>query len=257
MMTANYHTHTPRCRHAVGMEQEYIDQAIRSGLKVLGFSDHTPYLFPTGYYSDFRMYPQELEEYCQRILALKERYHDQLEIHLGLEVEYYPALFPALIDMLKSSPIAYLLLGQHFLGNEFDDVAAKYPTDDISVLDRYCGQVIEGIQTGLFTYVAHPDLLFFTGNAHIYQSKMRRLCRAAKAADLPLEINLLGVQEKRNYPNPLFWRIAAEEGCRVIFGCDAHRPEQIGAASVLRQAEALAQHYGLQAVQTVALRKPF
>ena len=36
-MTANYHTHTWRCKHAVGTEQEYIENAIAHGLKILDF----------------------------------------------------------------------------------------------------------------------------------------------------------------------------------------------------------------------------
>ena len=45
-MQENYHTHTYRCRHAIGSEEEYIRKAIDGGLKVLGFSDHTPFLSP-------------------------------------------------------------------------------------------------------------------------------------------------------------------------------------------------------------------
>ena len=41
-MTENYHTHTARCRHATGTEEEYVLAAIDRGLKILGFSDHTP-----------------------------------------------------------------------------------------------------------------------------------------------------------------------------------------------------------------------
>lgn len=55
-MIANYHTHTPRCNHAQGSEQEYVDAALSAGLKILGFSDHTPYFFPGDYYSTFRMH---------------------------------------------------------------------------------------------------------------------------------------------------------------------------------------------------------
>ena len=40
-MLANYHTHTPRCGHAIGSERQYIERAIEEGFKVLGFSDHT------------------------------------------------------------------------------------------------------------------------------------------------------------------------------------------------------------------------
>lgn len=53
-MIANYHTHTWRCRHADGTEREYVERAIEGGLKILGFSDHSPYPFPDGYDSGKR-----------------------------------------------------------------------------------------------------------------------------------------------------------------------------------------------------------
>ena len=42
-MLTNYHTHTTRCGHAEGTEEEYILTALRCGFKVLGFSDHAPW----------------------------------------------------------------------------------------------------------------------------------------------------------------------------------------------------------------------
>ena len=58
-MIANYHTHTWRCRHADGTEREYVERAIEGGLKILGFSDHSPYPFPEGY--DSGSYLSELQ----------------------------------------------------------------------------------------------------------------------------------------------------------------------------------------------------
>ena len=46
-MLTNYHTHTTRCGHAEGTEEEYILTALRCGYKVLGFSDHTPWAYAT------------------------------------------------------------------------------------------------------------------------------------------------------------------------------------------------------------------
>ena len=54
-MYANYHTHTWRCNHARGTERDYIEQAIASGVKILGFSDHTPN--PYSWNMDFLPYP--------------------------------------------------------------------------------------------------------------------------------------------------------------------------------------------------------
>lgn len=120
MLNANYHTHTARCRHASGREEEYIQQAINSGMKVLGFSDHTPYPFQGDYYSNFRMFPQELFQYVQTLLLLKEKYQDKIQILIGLEAEYYPKYFDGLLELLAPYPFDYLLLGQHFLHNEQD-----------------------------------------------------------------------------------------------------------------------------------------
>lgn len=38
----NYHTHTTRCFHAIGKDEEYVKAAIQANIKELGFSDHTP-----------------------------------------------------------------------------------------------------------------------------------------------------------------------------------------------------------------------
>ena len=86
-MIANYHTHTPRCNHAQGSEQEYVDAALSAGLKILGFSDHTPYFFPGDYYSTFRMRPEELSGYVSTVSGLRDRYAGKLEIHVGVEAE--------------------------------------------------------------------------------------------------------------------------------------------------------------------------
>lgn len=70
-MIANYHTHTWRCRHADGTEREYVERAIEGGLKILGFSDHSPYPFPDGYDSGMRMRLDQVEGYVDTVLALK------------------------------------------------------------------------------------------------------------------------------------------------------------------------------------------
>ena len=48
-MLANYHTHTKRCNHALGEDREYVEAAIKAGLKVLGFSDHCPFVIEDGH----------------------------------------------------------------------------------------------------------------------------------------------------------------------------------------------------------------
>ena len=69
-MIANYHTHTFRCNHASGTDREYVERAIETGMKTLGFSDHAPYLFPfKDYYSFYRMKVEEIQEYADSVRA--------------------------------------------------------------------------------------------------------------------------------------------------------------------------------------------
>lgn len=144
-MIANYHTHTTRCFHAFGTEEAYIHNAIAAGLEELGFSDHTPYPFKDGYYSKMRMYPETLPEYAQTIRQLRAKYADRLKIHLGLETEYYPAHFSQLMEWVRDNNIEYMILGQHWLGNEQGERHVYHAFEDETQLARYVDQSIEAM----------------------------------------------------------------------------------------------------------------
>ena len=254
-MTAHYHTHTPRCRHASGTEREYAENARKGGLRILGFSDHTPYDYsPSAYKSGIRMEVEELGDYVSTLERLRREYEGQLDIRIGLEVEYYPNLFRRLLDTAKAHGVEYMILGQHFVGNEEGEPYSGQPTDDEGILDRYVKQSIEGLQTGAITYVAHPDLMRYVGDGRIYDRHMRELCRAARDLSIPLEINLLGVRDHRHYPNEAFWRIAGEEGNTAILGSDAHQPEAVVCPEAEAAGRALAERYGLPVLETMPLR---
>lgn len=255
-MIANYHTHTWRCQHASGTEREYVENAIEGGLKILGFSDHTPMPYDGDYVSNVKMRLDQLENYVDTVLRLKEEYKRDIEIHLGLEVEYYPKYFEKLLAITGQYPMEYFLLAQHFPGNEIHEVFSGEPTDNPECLVRYCRQSREALETGCFTYFAHPDLINFTGDAEIYDFHMRDLCRFAKEKDIPLEINFLGIWDRRHYPNRAFWKIAGEVGNKVIFGADAHQPEKVWNPEALAVAEKIVDDYSLILEDTVILRSP-
>ena len=253
-MIANYHTHTPRCNHSVGQEREYVENAIKAGLKKFGFSDHSPMVFDGDYYSGHRMRPAEIDSYVNTILQLREEYKKDIELFVGFEVEYYPKYFNRFLDMIAPYPIDYMILGQHFLDNEIGAAHSYHQTDSLALLNQYVDQVIEGLSTGCFTYLAHPDVLNFTGSDKDYYQPMKRLCEETKKMNVPLEINMLGVWEKRAYPCERFFRIAAEVGNEVILGIDAHQPERILEQNVLSEALVLVNQCGLKLIDDVPLR---
>ena len=255
-MIANYHTHTPRCGHAAGSEREYAEAALRAGLRTLGFSDHTPHdYFDCDYRtSGIRMELEELPGYADTVRALAAEYAGELEILLGVEAEYYPKYFSRLLELLRGNGIRYMILGQHFVGNEVGEPYCGRPTEDRKTLERYVSQSIEAMDTGVFSFFAHPDLIRFVGDEGAYLREMRRLCRAAAERAMPLEINLLGIREGRNYPDERFWRLAAEEGCTALIGCDAHRPEDLEDTRSERKALDMAERLGIRLLERVELK---
>ena len=226
-MRANYHTHTWRCNHATGVEEDYIKAALEAGLEILGFADHSPYEFPPHHKSSFRMTTNQLRDYCDVVLELRQRYQGKIQIPLGLEMEYYPALFGNMLEIFKDYPLDYLILGQHFVGNEHDAPYNGVGSEDVGLLKQYVRQSCDAMNTGKFTYFAHPDLIHFLGSTQLYLHHMRDICREANSCGVPLEYNLLGLSEGKHYPNIRFWEVAAEEGCDVILGRDAHRPDAL------------------------------
>ena len=219
----NFHTHTYRCSHATGTEREYIERAISGGIKNMGFSDHCPFRFPDGYESPFRVPTASAVEYMSTIGTLREEYKDKIKINIGFEMEYYPQYYDEMLSKARSYGAEYLILGQHFLYNEYPNGKTAFEdTDSIDDLKYYVDCVVSAIKSGCYTYVAHPDALKFVGDKSAYIQEMRKICVASREYNIPVEINFLGIRGHRHYPNEAFWKIAAEEKSPVVFGNDAH-----------------------------------
>lgn len=261
-MIANYHTHTFRCHHAVGSEREYIENAIKGGMKFLGFSDHAPQFYGNGYVSGVRMTPEEAPEYVETIKALAKEYKNDIEIAVGFEAEYFPDIFDRLISFSKKLEIDYLIMGQHWIDNEssFPNVTSVlYECDSEKKhkeeLTLYVNRVLEGLKTGYFTYLAHPDVFVYRGHDDSwYNKEMTRLCENAKTLSIPLEVNLLGLQDGRWYPTERFFKIAQKVGNDIVIGCDAHSPEVLSDINAQLQIRKFAENLNLNIVDTVKLR---
>lgn len=250
MKKANYHTHTWRCKHAKGTEREYIERAIEAGMEVLGFSDHVPWPFKD-YVSPIRMDMNQLPEYFETLLALREEYKGKIEIKIGFEAEYLPDYWEELQKELKKYPVDYLIMGQHYLGTEHPSNLMSRMADNGKLLEGYVDTVLEGLGTDAFAYLAHPDLPKFTGDRSVYKEQMERLCLGCKKLGIPLEINMSGVYENVHYPSEEFWKMAAKAGTEAVIGYDAHT------AHMLQQEELYAQCRLWAMGMGVSLREDF
>ena len=253
-MRVNYHTHTVRCGHGKGTEEEYVKAAVEGGMEILGISEHCTYLMHPEATQSPHLTLEQLPEYVRAVREAGEKYGEHIRVHVGMEVEYFPETFPALANILRDHGVEYILLGQHFLDSPLGQ-RTRNEIYDPKILTHYCDQIIEGMQTGAFTYVAHPDCILFLGDRTLLKQELRRICREAKSCDIPLEINLLGIHKQKHYPCREFFELLAEEGNTVIFGADAHQPERFLNYEAETKAKALVEQYGLHFVETVPFRR--
>lgn len=254
-MIANYHTHTWRCGHAGGTEEEYIQAAIKSGIKTLGFSDHVPYRFWDDFNPGVRMKTSLTKDYVDTITALRDKYKDQIQIFVGYEAEYFKPYFDECLDSLNQYECDYLILGQHYhVGDSVNLMYNGVPTEDFDAVKNYVNDSLEALQTGKFLYMAHPDLINYVGDKHDeYKSWMREICLLAKDLGLPLEWNILGMRTNRNYPGDTFFELAAEVGNKIIIGVDAHDPEALCNTASFEEASRKVKSFGLEIVDSLEI----
>lgn len=240
-MNTNFHTHTKRCGHAFGEEEDYVKSALRSGLSQLGFSDHAP--FPD---MDLgrRMLFAELKDYLGTIDELKLKYASKLSLWKGLEIEYLPQYCHYYEELLTKYGVEYLIMGEHFYIDTSGRRANTY--EIISSTQEYLAYartIAEGMRTGFFRIAAHPDLYML--NPFAWNDDCRKaadlIIDTAIATNTILEYNANGLRwEERTYPDGTrhpyphiaFWQMAADTSVKVIVGSDCHDPMYLWDAAV-------------------------
>ncbi len=84
-----FHVHTSRCGHAENVsDEEYVRAALTVGATGIWFTDHAS--FPGDPFRS-RMKYSELDEYLSSLTKLKYKYSGQIDIHIGLEIEFFPS----------------------------------------------------------------------------------------------------------------------------------------------------------------------
>jgi len=227
-MKTNYHTHTTRCKHAIGLDEDYVVAAIEAGIEILGYSDHSPWPlheFESGY---IRMALDELPDYLHSIRSLKAKYQDKIEILVGLECEYFADRIKWLKQLKHDEKLDYLVFGNHY--HKYDRSGyfyGNYHSDPLHLLRDYLDDTHAALKTGIYDLFAHPDV-FLRGWGKFdeaAQAASHQICQWAKQYDVPLEYNLNGLRANASYPNLDFFRIVAQHGNPVIISYDAHDPQ--------------------------------
>ena len=253
MLKNNYHTHTKYCGHAKGDVEDYVKEAVNLNMEELGISDHAPIPLNHG------MTKEEWEEnYCyenmdintfdnllKEIDNLKSKYN--IKLYKACESEY---LYNN-DDWYKElrSKLDYMILGIHFFNGE-GRVLDTYKDINYKNVDCYYECAKRAIETGLFDYLAHPDLYLFDyksiNGKNEFDDKAKGICLKlidlCVKHDIYFEINTNGLKyskDKNNrelwlYPNIEFFNVVKEymdknpNKLKLIIGADAHKPKALG-----------------------------
>lgn len=230
----NFHTHTYRCKHAEGDVDDYIRMAKIKNITDLGFSDHTP--LPDAWWLDVRMGMEELEGYVEAVLHGRDKFQD-IRILLGLECDYAKEYEWFYKEILEKYPMDYLIGSIHAFAFEGEIVNcfSEKPMD-LKKMMAYTSAYINAMESGLFSFMAHPDLFCLSVDRWNKETMAAsaEILKAAKDLNMPLEINCSGIAKSMQwgrfdiaYPKREFWELAGHFGVSGIVNTDAHAPKDL------------------------------
>jgi histidinol-phosphatase (PHP family) len=230
----NYHTHTELCKHATGNVDDYARIASEEGAEVLAFTDHVP--FPDDRWRKVRMSMGELSYYEDQIAQAVEKY-PHMNIIKGAECEYDVEYEDYFRSLREEKGFKCLVAGLHWFPFEGEWIGIRQ-IKNAEMLHAYSEHAVKAIKSGLFNYLAHPDVFGYVWSMWDEDSTAAslRILEAAEACKVPLELNGYGLRkkkvpdvdgERRPYPMMKFWELAEEYNITVICNSDAHRPEDV------------------------------
>ncbi len=234
-MPANYHTHTPLCRHAEGEPAAYVDAAIAAGWSEYGVSDHAPHRPEP--YDDWRMLEADLPAYFEWIEHARAHASGRIPIRAGLECDWLEACGDWVAELASRYSWDYLIGSVHYLGDwDFDNpkwVGSVWAHSDVEdVWTRYWATYARMAESGLFDILGHPDLIKKFGYrpdgdlSRFYEPAID----AIAASGCTIELNTAGWHKpcEEAYPSPEFLELACSAGIPIVISTDAHRPSEVG-----------------------------
>lgn len=241
----NFHSHTHFCDGAQAPE-EYVITCIEKEYKSYGFSSHAP--IPGG--SVWNMKEEDLENYINIIQSLKEKYKNDLEIYLSMEVDYLedlegPSKYSDILD--------YTLGSVHFIGKGLMEkrfeMDGSYPKFLAGIEEHYQGKIMDAlehyfqlnwqmIQNDPPDVIGHIDkivsqlLKYDTSilQSDWYTDLLKETARMMEHSSVILEVNTRGLKSTKystTYPNIAFLKILKDYDIKFQMNADVHKASDL------------------------------
>ncbi len=250
-MLTNHHTHS-YYSDGNSHPEEYIRQAISLGFDLLGFTEHSPLPFD----NNFSFKEEKKEEYLSLFAALKARYKGQIELVLGMEMDYIPGIMEDFESLTTGFGLDYSIGSVHLVRNSgkedlwFIDgpLALTYDSglkeifggDIRKAVAAYYRQVNDMLETQRFDIIGHIDKIkmhnrrrYFTGDEAWYRDLVSGTLQLIKEKGVIVEVNTRGIYKKRSdttYPGPGILKQIMLLNIPVMINSDAHHPPEVDGA---------------------------
>ncbi|MBK1854363.1 histidinol-phosphatase HisJ family protein [Verrucomicrobiaceae bacterium 5K15] len=232
-MPADYHTHTPLCKHAEGEPEEFIAAAIAAGVSEYGISDHAP--AHVDGFDDWRMDFAELDDYMQWIDRAKSAAEGKIPVRIGLECDWISGHESWIDTLAEFTSWDYLIGSVHYLSDwDFDNPAwlEKWAKTDVEdAWDRYWKTYAKMADSGMFDIMGHADLIKKFG--YKPTGDLRRYYEPAvdaiASSGCAIELNTAGWHKPcaEAYPEPDFLDLAFSAGIPLVISSDSHHPSEV------------------------------
>jgi len=211
-----------------------------------------------------------LEEYCKKILELKEKYRNNIEIYLALELDYIPGITNAFNPIKEKYNLDYTIGGIHLVKAENDlwfidgPFNEKYENglknlfngDIKKAVGAYYKQINEMITNENPDIIAHFDKIkmhnrgrFFSENEPWYKNLVKETIDVLQENNTIIEINTRGIYRKRSesfFPSNWIIKLLKEKEIRITINSDAHKPQEV--SLLLDEARNIAKECGYREV---------
>ena len=243
---SNFHSHCTFC-DGRSAPAEFARFAIANHFRAYGFSSHAPLPFETFW----NMTKDDMPEYLQEIGRLKDKHKEQLEIYVGLEIDYLDPTYNASIPYFRALPLDYRIGSIHFLPlawplveknmmcidgsyEEFAHSVDQHYQGDIRLLvGHYFRSLREMLEAGGIDIVGHMDKIFMNGQrykgfdmtANWYLDPLMDCLELVKEKGYILEINTKNwVKRHETYPHVQHLKAIRELDIPIMVNSDCHYP---------------------------------
>jgi histidinol-phosphatase (PHP family) len=249
------HIHSPFCPHGTNDNfEQYIDRAIQLNYSEISFTEHAP--LPRGFNDptpdkDSGMDPSKLELYIARLNELQKRYKTQIQINIGLEVDFIKGYEQETTQFLNEYG-PYLddsILSVHFLehqgnyycvdfsANMFEEMTKVYSSVD-TIYDCYFSTLHQSITADLGKY--KPRRIGHITLVHKFQKLFQpekdftptilSILSSMKEQGLQLDYNGAGIKKEycaEPYPPEWIVKEAIKQKIPLVYGSDAHSAKDL------------------------------